>query len=331
MLETNPLLSVPSVALLVLLPCFSCAPGMPACSFCVQENIGRLCSRLHFPERFLSAYARLLACRLLPEWATWGLLSGKQISSDWGKLANLTNKSPIHLRLARARDAGNTQYTYRAFFENIDFTDSKGFTSSVDIFSGAAAQVCGLEMRVWKAVQHAFEARCPVPPEEQWRVSQVIADIAAARETLLLYTKRMQQTNAATIARSSANPPYEESTSVSAEERANDQSAEGRTVSSPLSPQTLFPADPGDTSDLPTSSGSDNVKCSSFEALVLTKTAWEIHLPSATIETRRLPPQPSGPDTFPSELRKSLISIDGLNIPRELQNHLEVGFTSAHH
>lgn len=316
----------------MLLPCFSCAPGIPVHSSCVQEDIGRLCSRLHFPERFLSAYARLLACRLLPEWVTWGLLSGKQISSDWGKLANLTNKSPIYLRLTRARDAGNTQYTYRAFFENIDVTDRKGLTSSVDIFSGAAAQVCGLEMRVWKAIQHAFEARCPVPPEEQWRVSQVIADIAAARDTLLLYTKQMQQTNPPTGTRPSANPPYEgESTTVSAEARANDQSAEGRTVSSPSSPQTLFPADPGDTSDLPTSSGSDNGKCSSFEALVLTKTAWEIHLPSETVEARRHPPQPSRSDTFPNELRENFINVGGLNIPRELQNHLDVGFISAHH
>lgn len=289
-----------------------------------QETVARLCSRLHFPERFLSAYARLLACRLLPEWVTWGL-SGRQGPLECDKLVSRLDRIPIHVRLARARRAaGNNHAAYMAFFESTDAPESQREVGSVDVFSGVAAAVCALELRVWEAIQHAFEARCPVPPEEQWRVRQVISDIAAARETLLLYTRHVRQKKNSLASRAAAVSSNVTATEAS---RAVDTAQAG--AGQQLEHRRAFLHDRHEVDSEPTfrstvSTGRSSDRSGRFEALVLTKTAWETYLPLAAPEVSRLPPQQMGSDVLPGRLTNHLVNVGGLKIPKELHTYLEV-------
>ncbi|CDI85221.1 hypothetical protein, conserved [Eimeria praecox] len=290
-----------------------------------EDTVARLCSRLHFPERFLSAYARLLACRLLPDWATWSF-SGRQSPHECGRLVNRLEGIPIHVRLARARRAaGNNHAAYRAFFESTDTPENQRALGSVDVFSGMAAKVCALELRVWEAIQHAFEARCPVPPEEQWRVRQVISDIAAARETLFLYTRNVQQRKVSLAPNTAAVPSDE----TAAEAPFAEETAEAQAGQHPHNTvrlkdrQATSEGNPDTALTRSASTVADDEPTGRFEALVLTKTAWETYLPLRAPETSRDPTQPSFPDTPMCRLRNHLVNAGGINIPKELHTHLE--------
>ncbi|CDJ34399.1 uncharacterized protein EMH_0001360 [Eimeria mitis] len=291
-----------------------------------EETVARLCSRLHFPERFLSAYARLLACRLLPEWAIWGLCGRLgPLGSD--KLSGRLEGIPIHIRLARARRAaGDNHAAYRAFFENSDTPYNHRAVGTVDVFSDVAATVCALELRVWEAIQHAFEARCPVPPEEQWRVRQVISDIAAASETMLLYARHVQQKKTSLAPRaevvSSDTTAAEASPVVENAVTGAGQQLQRPTVQLKYEHATSD-RNPETQSEPTVSTGTKHELTCRFEALVLTKTAWEMYLPLGAPETSRHATQQLGPDVLLGQLHKQLVNTGGLKIPKELHTHLE--------
>ncbi|CDJ58635.1 hypothetical protein, conserved [Eimeria maxima] len=242
-------------------------------------------------------------------------------------LVNRLERIPIHVRLARARRAaGNNHCAYRAFFEDSVTQDSQRAVGTVDVFSGVAATVCALELRVWEAIQHAFEARCPVPPEEQWRVRQVISDIAAARETLFLYMSHAQQKSASPCPRtavvSSDATAAEVPLAVEDAETGADQQLPHSTVvekeGHATSEETL-----GTECKPAASTGAKPERACRFEALVLTKTAWEMYLPFGTPETRSHPVKPPGSEALLGRLSKLLVNVGGLNIPKELHMHLE--------
>lgn len=212
------------------------------------------------------------------------------------------------------------------FFEDSVTQDSQRAVGTVDVFSGVAATVCALELRVWEAIQHAFEARCPVPPEEQWRVRQVISDIAAARETLFLYMSHAQQKSASPCPRTAVVssdataaevPPAVEDAETGADQQLPHSTVvekEGHATSEETLGTECKPA---------ASTGAKPERACRFEALVLTKTAWEMYLPFGTPETRSHPVKPPGSETLLGRLSKLLVNVGGLNIPKELHMHLE--------
>lgn len=220
---------------------------------------------------------------------------------------------PLHVRLQRARCALKASgAAYGAFFEGSPIDSSDGF-GAVDVFSAAAENICKLELQVWEALQHAFEARCPVPPEEQWRIRQVISDIAAARGAMLLYTRHLKQNGKALETKAGTATeldvlPAKDAGAGSKELQEDPLNARALTVSG----QNVAVI------------SEDCIEAAEFEALVLTKTAWEVHFPRGALGVARLPGPLISEEMSRQRLSMQLENVDGLMIPRQLHAHLEV-------
>lgn len=315
-----------SGALLFAWPLFHCGRARRYCFCAPQEGVARLCSRLPSSERLLTAYARLLASRLLPEWVIWGLEGGGNGSSERVHKAKAVAGTPLHIQLARARDAARAPVAaYRAFLEDDNSTSTQEVTA-VDVFSAAAAKVCALELRAWETLHRSFEARCPVPPEEQWRIRQVIADIAAARDTLLLYTKHLQQGKCTYAAPTSAPTASADLAAAGAD------ASTGQQLQQQTKPKQQAPAGSSGSSGQVRRTPSQpaavtavtDETAAAFEALVLTKKAWEVHLPLGDLGSIHPCGPPVGPEVPTQGVNKHLPQVDGLKIPQQLHAHLEV-------
>ncbi|KAL8433801.1 hypothetical protein ACSSS7_003647 [Eimeria intestinalis] len=277
-----------------------------------MEGVARICSRLPSSENFLKAYARLLALRLLPDWMTAGMNESKGCNHV-GRL----RRAPLHVRLERARAAaGCPGGAFEAF---LDSSNSNGSEQdiSADLFSEGAAIVCAVEAKTWDTLQRTFEARCPVPPEEQWRIRQALADIAAARDTMLVYRRQLQHQTDHALPDVSDAPQLSAAANLIASDCQQAQQNTGCAAESAVD----FICPRSDESVHSKGPGRNNINKDAFEALVLTKNAWEMHLPAGALNVTALP------ENFQSllgQFSERPRNVDGLKIPQQLYVHLEV-------
>ncbi|KAL8440703.1 hypothetical protein Emag_007807 [Eimeria magna] len=274
------------------------------------KQIESLCCTQRMSENFLRSYARLLALRLLPDWVTGGI----DQSSGCTRVSPL-RRAPMHIRLERARAAaGCPSAAFTGFLGGNNSSGSEG-VFSIDVFSEGAAYLCAVEVKMWDTLQRTFETRCPVPPEEQWRIRQALSDIAAARNTMMVYRKSLQGRlnhplcEFANAPQLSSAPKLETSDCQQPQKTAG-FAAESAGTSICLPPNKRVRSKNPDVHE---------VDQASFEALVLTKNAWEMHLPEETLKVPLLTGncQPLLRDGGRSS------SAEGLKIPQQLYVHLE--------
>ncbi|KAL8272480.1 hypothetical protein Esti_003603 [Eimeria stiedai] len=281
-----------------------------------MEGVARICSRLPSTENFLKSYARLLALRLLPDCVTGSMNEVKV----WTHVSPF-RRAPLHVRLERARAAASCpSAAFKAFLDGNNSSRSEEVLSA-DVFSETAADLCAVEVKTWDTLQRTFETRCPVPPEEQWRIRQALSDIAAARKTMLVYKRWLHyQTNHP--ASEVGDASQSSAANLEAPDCQQPQQSTGCAAEAPGNP--IRP--PSNAKNHSKNPGLHKINQSSFEALVLTKNAWEMHLPAGALKG------PSLTENCQPQLRQlseHSRSADGLKIPQQLYGHLEVRFFAA--
>lgn len=283
--------------------------------------MAKICSRLPSSEPLLNAYIRLLAPRLLPTWVTGGFDAHKATLFRRPSHQQTEVVAPLPAPIAQPNKAPDSAPVMGKAHSGDIYNGEASELAYNDVFSATTGRMCALELRVWEKLHRAFEARCPVSPEEQWRVRQIISDIAAAGEIMSLYFSHLQRGICPETEIQKVRGPG--SGTSPDPSKCKEQDMQHSKSKLEMTASVVEPPDTGTSGNVP-SAESKSESNDAFEALVLTKTAWDIHLPSGALTSSEKPENLQSTQPQLRRFSESLGSVDGLKIPPRLHLHLEV-------